>query len=219
MSPEPVIRAYKPIDRSAVFRIAANTAFFGEPVEAYLDDRRIFCDIFYRYYTDFESEHSWVASVGENVVGFVMGSVDTVRQQRVWREKILPSTLLGVLRGQYRLGRLTWRYLARLTRASLEGEFPRCDLDQYPAHLHINLERDWRGHGLGRRLMEAFLQHLRQLGIPGVHLQTTNINTAAIHLYTRMGFALLAERPTHIWEGIIEKGVLNRCYGLRLISN
>lgn len=36
------IRPYRQEDREAVYRIAADTAFFGESVEHFLDDRRLF---------------------------------------------------------------------------------------------------------------------------------------------------------------------------------
>lgn len=50
MDDEFIIRMYKPSDRQDVLRISADTAVFGEPVEAILDDRRIFCDAFTAYY-------------------------------------------------------------------------------------------------------------------------------------------------------------------------
>ena len=46
MIDEVKIKPYQQSDRDDVFCIAADTAFFGEPVEAFLDDRRLFCDAF-----------------------------------------------------------------------------------------------------------------------------------------------------------------------------
>ncbi len=82
--PDVTIRSYEHPDRQAVLRIAAETAFFGEPLEIYLDDRRLFWDVFYRYYTDLESEHGWVACAGDQVVGF---------RWAVWTHQ--PSTACG----------------------------------------------------------------------------------------------------------------------------
>jgi hypothetical protein len=59
--PELLIRPYQPKDRESVFRIAADTAFFGAPIEAYMEDRNVFLDAFYAYYIDLEPEHAWVA--------------------------------------------------------------------------------------------------------------------------------------------------------------
>lgn len=215
------IRAYHPDDRQAVFRIAADTAFFGAPVEAFLDDRRLFCDAFTRYYTDYEAENGLIAEArrdGEDweTAGFLLGCLDTRRQQRRWLRWILPSTVGRMLTGRYRLGKRTWGYALRLVAAHLRGETPVCDVDLYPAHLHINLVEGWRGLGLGRGLMETYLARLRALSVPGVHLHTTSLNQVACRLYEGMGFELLNRRWTGAWGGITQQPVENLCYGLRL---
>ncbi|WP_072397124.1 GNAT family N-acetyltransferase [Hyphomicrobium sp. CS1GBMeth3] len=43
---------------------------------------------------------------------------------------------------------------------------------RYPAQLHININADWRGHGLGARLLAAFSDMARDGGAPGVHAIT-----------------------------------------------
>ena len=211
-----VIRLYQAADRQAVFRIAADTAFFGEPVENFLEDRRLFCDLFYRYYTDFESANAFVACADETVVGFILGSLDTRRQRRrMWR-LLLPDVLQGLILSRYRLGPQTWRYGFNLLKSGWRGEYPHCDLTRYPAHLHINIDGSWRSQGIGRRLMQAYLAHLEALDVPGVHLNTTNLNLAACSLYERLGFVLLDARRTGLWEQALPQVVENRCYGLQL---
>jgi GNAT superfamily N-acetyltransferase len=210
------VRPYDRADRADVHRIGADTAFFGEPIEAFLDDRRLWCDAFCTYYTDLESEHSWVACAGQKVIGFLFGCVDTELQQRRWRREILAVVMWRALRGRYQLGRITWRYTAKMIQASLRGEFARVDLATYPAHLHINVEGHWRAQGAGRRMMEAYLDQLRQLGVPGVHLHTTSLNEAACRLYTRVGFRLLDAHLTRVWSHLVARPVENRCYGLEL---
>jgi|GEM_PF-6853184 len=44
------------------------------------------------------------------------------------------------------------------------------------------LAAGWRGQGLGRQLLSAYLEQLRALEMPGVHLSTTSLNAAACHL-------------------------------------
>ena len=175
--PDMTIRPYTQADRSSVHRIAADTAFFGDPVETFLDDRQAFCDAFPTYYTDREPEHSWVACSDGEVAGFLLGCVDT-GQQRTWFRKVLPGLLGRAVRGAYRISKRTLIYTFQIAQAALRSEFTHVDLAQYPAHLHINLEAPSRGLGLGRRLIEAYLAQLRQLGIPGVYLETTSHNQA-----------------------------------------
>ena len=213
------VRPYQLADREAVLRIAADTAFFGEPIEAYFDDRRLFCDAFYSYYTDFEPEHGWVAAEAGSagaVVGFLMGSTNTPRQNRTFSQKILPRVILNCLAGRYRFGLHTARYVSGVVRAWLGGEFARADLSIYPAHLHINLSVEWRRYGLGRRLIEVYLEQLRNSCLPGVHLKTTSLNEAACTLYEKMGFTLLDSRLTHLWGHLYRRPVYNLCYGLKL---
>ena len=210
------VRRYKPQDREDVFCIAADTAFFGEPVETLLEDRRVFCDAFVRYYTDFEPEHAWVACVEDQVVGYLTGTVDTITQRRLWINKVLPSVAWNAIKGKYKVGKKTWRYTRGMISGMVHQEYPHADLRVYPAHLHINLDAAARGRGLGRGLMAAYLDQLRQLGVPGVHLNTTSVNEAACRLYEKNGYRLLDERPTQVWSHLLNQPVENRSYGLRL---
>jgi len=212
------IRAYVPGDREAVHRIAADTAFFGEAVERYLDDRRLFCDALYRYYTDLEPQHGWVACADDVVVGFLMGCVDTSEQRRSWARKILPHVASRLLTGRYEVGTRTLRHAARIARAGLYTG-PTVDLAKYPAHLHLNIQERWRGLGLGRRLLEAFLGQLRTHGIPGVHLNTTSLNSAAGALYESMGFRAANTHPAPQWTGLVPAPVFKVCYVLQLSPN
>jgi ribosomal protein S18 acetylase RimI-like enzyme len=215
--PELTVRPYTNEDRDPVHRIAADTGFFGDPVEVFLDDRQAFCDAFPTYYTDLEPEHAWVAHSERGVVGFLLGCVDTSRH-RTWFRKALPGLIGRAVRGAYRISQRSMTYTIQIAQAALRGEFTHVDLALYPAHLHINLEAPSRGLGLGRRLIEAYLEQLRQLGIPGVHLETTSQNQAACHLYQKTGFKLLEARPTRLWKRYLSVPVENRCYGLSLGS-
>lgn len=213
--PHVTIRPYKSGDRDDVFRLAADTAFFGNPVEDYLDDRKLFCDSLYRYYTDLEPQHCWVASANDEVVGFLTGCVDVSVQRRLWVTKILPHIALGLVSGRYKIGALTWQHFKRLARHSLRIGSS-VDTSRYPANLHLNVRAAWRGRRLGQRLLEAYLSQLRALQIPGVHLNTTNLNAAACKLFEKMGFKLAAIQPAPQWAGLVSEPVFKRTYVLDL---
>jgi GNAT superfamily N-acetyltransferase len=123
-----------------------------------------------------------------------------------------------VIRHRYCLQRKTWQHAGDLIRAFLRGESVHADLRTYPAHLHINVDKPWRGRGIGRLLMQACLDQLRALRVSGVHLYTTNINQAACRLYEALGFQLLAARTTRLWSRWVGSPVENRCYGLTLAA-
>jgi ribosomal protein S18 acetylase RimI-like enzyme len=210
------IRPFIQSDRQAVFKIGGDTAFFGAPIEAYMEDRTAFLDAFYAYYTDLEPEHAWVAAANGNVVGFLTGCVNTRVHDSKIRGVIIPRVAGNLLRGKYHFGKRSMRYFSGLIGGIFRDEYTHVDLNKYPAHLHINVDAGWRGYKLGFRLMEAYLGQLRELGIPGVHLGTTSLNEIACRLYEKMGFRLLDTRPDRFWAKWFGHSVENRCYALKL---
>lgn len=212
--PEYRIRRYAPRDRQAVWRLAADTAFFGSAVEAFLDDRALFCDAFVAYYTEYEAEWLWVAEEAGQLTGYVTGCADSGRRDRIWRIRFLPRLVYNMLRGRYRVGRKTLSVAGRAARAWARREVPRVSAADLPAHLHINVAAAARGRGVGRALLRACLDTFWQAGIRGVHLHTTDYNRAACRLYESTGFRLLSARPTALWRGLVPVAVESRAYGL-----
>jgi hypothetical protein len=159
--PDVLIRPYKVSDQQAVFQIAADTAVFGEPVEAFLDDRNLFCDSFVGYYTLHKAGYCWVADNGTGVIGYLLGSTQNIIQSLQWRRYILPNLLKNVVTRRYQLGQRTVNYAVGMLVGLMKGEEPTVDLATYPAHLHINIQQGYRGGGVGRSLLNSYLVQLR----------------------------------------------------------
>ena len=211
------IHPYRVSDQAAVLEIAADTAYFGEPVEAFLEDRKLYGDAFVRYYTEYENPFAWVAEGSEGVIGFLLGCTDTARQAKLWRRYILRKVLVNAISGKYTLGRLTASYALGMLRGALTGEEAKVDLVEYPAHLQIDVRQGYRGMGVGRQLIEAYLEQLRGKSVAGVHLGTTSHNEAACHLYKTVGFQILDRRPNRFWSKKLGFAVENRSYGMKLV--
>lgn len=212
------ITPYQAGYRADVLHIAADSAFFGEPVEAFLEDRRLFCDASIGYYADFEAEYLWLALEDTRLVGYLAGCVDTPAQRRRYLTKSIAPLIGRVLLGRYRLGEKTWRTARSMFAGLLRSELAHVNYDEYPAHLHVNVAVDSRGKGIGKRLIETYLRQLRELQVPGVFLGTTNLNKAACRLYEKIGFTLLDAKITSIWNSFVDGDVENRSYGLRLMN-
>lgn len=209
------IRLYRPADREAVWALAADTAFFGEPIDAFLDDRRPFCETFVSFYTDYMAEWLWVAELNVAVAGYITGCPDTRQRNRVLGRHILPRVLGRAIGGGYQIGRKTLRFAWRTLWDGLRTGGSHVSLNEFPAHLHINVAVSARGHGIGRRLLNASLNQFWAAGLPGVHLSTTDRNHAACHLYEAVGFRVLEDRPAPVWKGLVSEPVHSRIYGLR----
>jgi ribosomal-protein-alanine N-acetyltransferase len=63
--------------------------------------------------------------------------------------------------------------------------------------LTIAVSRTWRGHGLGRELMEAVLRHLHGERAEALFLEVDETNQPALALYRRLGFGEVARRPAY----------------------
>src|SRR4030042_1789565 len=170
------IRNYQNSDCSAVCDISSDTAFFGEPVEAFLDDRRLYRDAFARYYVNYETSFAWVAENVDRIIGFLFGCADTTVFSRNWRRYIITKVLLDALTGNYWLGKRTASFAMGMLMGKIRGEEPVVNLADYPAHLQIDVKSGYRGLGIGRELIVAYLEQIRGLCVGGVHLLTTSHN-------------------------------------------
>ncbi|MCR4407655.1 MAG: GNAT family N-acetyltransferase [Anaerolineae bacterium] len=211
-----LVRPYRPEDRAGVRRVYADTAFFGEPVEAFFDDRELFADLGVSVYTDCYADYIFVADSQGEVVGYILGSPAGDADVRAHAIKSLPRVLGRLVTGHYRIGRKTLIHVGMNVWAGLGGELLEVRSAAYPANLHINLEAGYRGQGLGMALIRAYLDKLRSGGVPGVHVVTTNRNEAALQLYRRAGFQLLQEKRTRMWQRYVDGEVRLMALGLRL---
>lgn len=62
---------------------------------------------------------------------------------------------------------------------------------KYPAHLHIDINKGFRGNGNGTRMMQTLLGHLKNKNVRGVMLIVGSGNDEAIRFYKRNGFKIL----------------------------
>ncbi|WP_043640668.1 GNAT family N-acetyltransferase [Nonomuraea candida] len=184
----PSVRSYQSRDLDAVYDICVRTAEGGSDARGLYADDRLMGDLFAAPYVIMEPEHAHVVDDGEgNAVGYIVGTADTERFVRRYREEWIPRAGLplpadppvtrddAMLALHYRPERMILPELAK-----------------YPAHLHIDLLPEWQGKGRGRRLMAAFLGGLRAAGVPAVHLSMLTSNVAARAFYDRLGFEELA---------------------------
>ncbi len=67
----------------------------------------------------------------------------------------------------------------------------------YPAHFHVNCHPDFRGQGIGSRLVEAFLAACAASAIPGVHVVTLAC-ARNVRFYHKLG---LRQPVRRTWRG------------------
>ncbi len=77
--------------------------------------------------------------------------------------------------------------------AAVELDFYESVADEFPAHLHIDIDEECTGQGCGRMLMEELLARLRADGVRGVVFGVAAANERAVGFYEHMGFERLGE--------------------------
>ena len=59
---------------------------------------------------------------------------------------------------------------------------------QHVADFSVYVDRDWRGKGVGRRLLEALIDLAREIGYHKMVLSAFPFNRSGVALYERLGF-------------------------------
>jgi GNAT superfamily N-acetyltransferase len=183
---QPLIRAYRPADLDAVYDICVRTGDAGGDARGQYSSDTLIGDIFAAPYVTLEPEHAHVLDDGTGAtVGYILGTADTARFVRRYRDEWLPATA-----GRYAQPAeppvTREDSMLRLLHHPEHMIVP--ELADYPAHLHIDLLPQWQGRGLGRGLIGAFLAGLRAAGVPRVHLGMAAANVSARAFYDRLGF-------------------------------
>ena len=80
---------------------------------------------------------------------------------------------------------------------------------RYPAHLHINLDSRYRGRGIGKILIGAFIADLKAAGVSGAHVVTAR-SSRSVSFYAQCGFV---EQGAYLPKGGIEVVFLARPLG------
>ena len=181
----PRIRLYRAEDQDALFDICMRTAEAGGDARHLYEDQDLMPNIFAAPYAYLEPELAFVLDDGTRAVGYILGTSDTPRFVKEFRERWLP---LVARRYPAPAGEPVTRdeQMAVLLHWPERMIVP--ELSEYPAHLHIDLLPDYQGRGYGRLLAYTFFDALAKAGAPRVHLSMLTVNTAARAFYDRIGF-------------------------------
>lgn len=207
-------RKYRKMVRDCVYE----TGYGGKSAKIYFEDRALFADMITLYYTDYEPESGFVPLVDGKPGGYLLGAVDTEKYTTVMKKEIIPRMLKKMIIGKYNMGPGVRKNLYLSILSQMRGEGCEPPLDKYPAHLHIDLFSNFRRFGLGHKLIDAYLDYLRDLKIPGVHLGTSSFHTEALPFYEKLGFHQYSKKKmrTSLFEDISDKPFYNICYVMEL---
>jgi len=202
-----IVRRYKPEDRAAIRRICCDTGFLGNPIETIFSDREIFADLFTNPYLDYGADWAWVAEDDGRVVGYLLGAASPSFSYTLMYSgfqaavKMITRAAKGCYSGHPRS-----RHFIRWLLTNGYREQPKHP--ENAAHLHLNVEKTHRGHGLGLRLWQAFEQQLIRAGIRncyGAFFSRPRRRPEAV--YSRLGFSVFDRKATTIFQPEVSEPV------------
>jgi GNAT superfamily N-acetyltransferase len=204
-----------PQDRSRVRQIAWDTAFIGRPASAFFEDQEVLEDFLTFYFTDHEPGSCFVAESGNEVIGYLLGCLDSGKLDLTSAVSIFPRFLIKMIARNtlFRLKniRCGWHMLISFLKKELfSPDFSRL----YPATMHINIQEGFRSAGAGSALMAAYLAYLREQHVLGVRLAT--YSPAAGKFFRKNGFTLLFKKQRTYFKYILGSELNVYIYGQKL---
>jgi GNAT superfamily N-acetyltransferase len=180
-------------DWAGVRSLCCRTGNGGDPI----DPARwpLFGELWIGPYQQLVPDWTYVAEVAGRVVGYLTGCPDTAAFRRAQRFRVTPRLLVSIACGRYAWNADARRTVAlalrlrRSTEARLAPRLPAALPRTHPAHLHMNVDADHRGQGIGAALIQRYVRDLAAAGVPGIHLFC---GAGPRAFYARNGFTELA---------------------------
>ena len=193
------IRPYNISDHDTVYEICLKTGNSGKGAEHLHDDPMILGHIYAGPYITLEPESAFVLEDEMGVYGYIIGALNTNSFYNKVNSDWLPK-----LQKKYTDPIETskpWNKDEKCIHLLFHPEIP-LDLPDYPSHLHINLLTHARGQGLGKKMMDHFMNNLKERGSKGLHLGLGIKNDPAYTFYIKYGMIELKRNSDTIYMGI-----------------
>ena len=195
----PFIRPYRPSDRGDVSEICLRTAAGGGDATGVYSDDMLMPEVFALPYVEYAPDLAFVVDDGRDgrALGYVLGVADTPAFVEWWMREWAPAFRARHPAPGPPTGSDPGFTEAQLIEAGTNPDrMLIAEVDEYPAHLHIDLLPELQGRGVGRRLIDMLRAVLAERGVRAVHLGMDAANTNARAFYDRLGFhELPSSRP------------------------
>ena len=189
------IRPYEKTDHDTVYEICLKTGDSGQDATDQFEDPKLLGHIYAGPYINLEPESAFILEDETGACGYIIGALDTQSFFHKIKTKWLPN-----LQNQYiepaEVSRL-WTKDEELIHLLYHPELPE-DLSDYPSHLHIDLLPRAQGQGMGKKMMDHFLNYVKESGSKGLHLGLSIRNKRAFQFYKKYGMKELKQNSETI---------------------
>lgn len=186
-----IIRPATVADHAQLARICLLTGATGKDATGVFTDDTALADVYATPYLHGPGGFALVWDVDGEARGYVVGTSDTRAFQEWFNTEWWPSRV-----GSHPARTEGDAWL--LPEAAQPARTLIARVDDYPAHLHIDLLPDQQGQGAGRQLIDACIALMRERSVPGLHLVAEKANGGAQAFYPRVGFEPIASDATTV---------------------
>jgi len=203
-----IIRKVKKEDIKGIVHVCYKTGYMGEDATPYYSDKKLFGYFFSQYYPQYERDHSFVAVDNERIVGYILSSPDTEKQGKRFIAKMVPKIALRLLLyTSLRYNQVLRMYMKEaaigikyITSPKNPKNMPHEKINElYPAHLHIDILKEYQRQGIGGKLIRTLETHYKKNGVKGIHLGTSEKNVKAVPFYKKMGYKIVRVDRGNMW--------------------
>ncbi|PID60445.1 MAG: GNAT family N-acetyltransferase [Ignavibacteriae bacterium] len=192
------IRLFHLSDLPNLYEICLKTGDSGKDATKLYKDRNLLGHFYAAPYAIFEPELTFVVTLNNIPKGYILGT----KNSKLFSEKC-ETQWLPELRKKYHLpNKEDTSADANIIRLIHKGYVIKDELKNYHAHLHIDLLPDLQKKGLGKRLIYIFIDKLKLLKVPSLHLEVGKKNKKAILFYEKVGFHKIHEYEYSIAYGM-----------------
>lgn len=192
------IRPYKESDLPSLYEICLKTGDSGKDATGLYKDPMLIGYFYAAPYAAIHPELTFILAKNDIPVGYIIGTNNSTLFYDITEKEWFPE-----LREKYsRPDDNDNSPDSRIIRLIHKGHIPRPELLLYPAHLHIDILPEGQGKGMGRNLIDTFINKLIEMKTPALHLEVGKRNTNAIKFYEKVGFTVIKEFEYSIAFGI-----------------
>ena len=192
---EYIIRQAKISDMDGLYDICIRTGNYGEDARNLYNNHTILGIYYVGPYVAFELDLAFVLEDKIGICGYVLGTKDTKIFFKKMTEEWLPKyqKRFPMPDGDPDKWNMDQKIVALIhnPRVSIPDS-----LNNFPAHLHIDLLPRARKKGNGRLMIETLHKKLKILGIKGVFLDVGIKNFNAQSFYEKIGYKKLQVTPS-----------------------
>lgn len=195
------IRNYKSSDLDKLYEICLKTGDSGKDASMIYKDPFLLGHYYAAPYAVIHPELNFILTKNEIPIGYVLGTDNSElyyhKCEELWFPKLRDKYLLPEHNNDSPDSKII-----KLIYNGILPKLPKIMLDEYPAHLHIDILPEGQGQGMGKKLIFTFIDKLKELNVPALHLEVGKRNKDAIKFYEKIGFKQIKDYEFSIVYGM-----------------